>query len=134
MSSHIISSAELPRLQLHQDSPHAAGYARNGGRCDESAVGGCGPGCRLGSVGTEGGKSGVIVVKLSLMAAWQRIALGFTLSVLLGEVILSLLSRHLWRLAGTPRPDHRLTIYLGIIERFLYTASLFIGRPEWVPV
>jgi len=51
--------AWLLRLQLHQDSPNAAHDARHGCGRYISAMGSGGPGRRVGSVGTEGGKSGI---------------------------------------------------------------------------
>jgi hypothetical protein len=71
---------------------------------------------------------------------WRHIALGFSASVIGGEVVLYLLlEKFLWPRAAkrhkfTLSPVHHLSGAVGMVERFLYTSALIVGVKEWVGV
>jgi hypothetical protein len=68
---------------------------------------------------------------------WCRIIIGFIFSVIGGHLILwPLMDKVLWPHLGRVRNENKkpLSGFVGIVERFLYTAALFVGAWQWIGI
>ena len=70
---------------------------------------------------------------------WQWYAIGYLFSVLVGHFFVAMVADQMWQSIGWKpaksarfRPDAWQPRVLGVIERFLYTSSLLVGKAEFI--
>jgi hypothetical protein len=70
---------------------------------------------------------------------WCRVILGFVVSIIGGDlVIYPIVEWYLWpqlqKYHGVEQKKHTFTRQVGLLERALYTVSLFVGAWQWIGV